>query len=48
METLADEVKFSSMMPEKLDIKTAKADDFRSWHQQWKEFWQMAALEEQV
>ena len=48
MEASLDEVKFSALMPEKLDIKTAKADSFRSWHQQWKEFYQLTGLEEQV
>ncbi len=45
---LSEEIKFSSLMPDKLDITTAKADTFRHWLQQWKDYCQMASLDDQV
>ena len=35
-------------MPDKLDITTAKAETFRHWQQQWKDYCQLAPLDDQV
>ena len=45
---LSEEIKFSSLMPDKLDITTAKAETFRHWQQQWKDYCQLAPLDDQV
>ena len=43
-----EEMKFSSMMPEKLDITKHKAEDFFEWDKQWKDYCQFSVLDQQV
>ena len=44
----SEEIKFSSMMPDKLDIAKHKAEDFVEWEKQWKDYYQLSVLDQQV
>ena len=45
---VSEEIKFSSMMPEKLDIGSHKAEDYLEWEKQWKDYSQFSVLDMQV
>ena len=45
---MSEEIKLSSVMPEKLDVDSHNSSQFRVWLQRWNDFCQLSGIGSQV